>query len=101
MNVTRCQRGDQHRRLADKDSLGVDTVLDEKAVVLSDPQRRDAGIERRMADHRFAHWRRRMRGNAAKNCDRSDNQAERALLGIYVLKRLERFERIERVSAYF
>jgi hypothetical protein len=48
------QRGHEHRCLADKNRVRLDTVLNEKSVIISDPKRRHPRIQRRVADDDLA-----------------------------------------------
>src|SRR4029434_11220776 len=52
-DIAGSQTGYESRRAADENGLGVDAILCEHSLLISDPERKDARIERRVAHGNF------------------------------------------------
>jgi hypothetical protein len=66
LDVARRERGHQYGRLANKNRIGSDAVLDKKTMIFGDPQRRNPGIHRGMADDGFPRRRGSLRFNTVR-----------------------------------
>jgi len=54
VDVAGSEAGDEHCSAAQKDRLGIESVFIEKALLFGEPERRQAGIHRRIADDELA-----------------------------------------------